>query len=205
MRALFIKPAGAARPRWRAAFPQLELRTGPDQSPGDAIYWIELGAYASGEADAMIARLLDSGAPVVALSDAPTESEAFALLALGIRGYCHVEALPDQLREVAATITSGGLWMPPGLVQRLAELALRTARDVSPDLLPTALPDTLTPRETEVAQMVGRGMNNREIASLLGVSERTVKANLTEVFAKLGLRDRVQLALYVNRLPLSSD
>jgi two-component system nitrate/nitrite response regulator NarL len=50
--------------------------------------------------------------------------------------------------------------------------------------------------------LVGRGHNNREIAEKLEVSERTVKANLTAVFAKLDLRDRVQLALYVNRLPI---
>ncbi|MEL7043636.1 MAG: response regulator transcription factor, partial [Pseudomonadota bacterium] len=183
MKALFVRPAGVVRPRWRAAFPQLELRAGPDQSPGDSIYWIELGAYAPGEADRMIARLLDSGAPVVALSDAPSESEAFALLASGVRGYCHVEALPDQLREVAATVAAGGLWMPPGLVQRLAELALRTAKEADQGQSATDLSDTLTRREAEVARMVGRGLNNREIAGVLGVSERTVKANLTEVFA----------------------
>ena len=48
---------------------------------------------------------------------------------------------------------------------------------------------------------VGKGANNKEIAEQLAVSERTVKAHLTSVFEKLHLRDRVQLALAVNRLP----
>ncbi|MDG2136724.1 MAG: LuxR C-terminal-related transcriptional regulator [Luminiphilus sp.] len=49
---------------------------------------------------------------------------------------------------------------------------------------------------------VGKGLNNKEIASQLGLGERTVKAHLTTTFEKLHVRDRVQLALIVNRLPL---
>ena len=62
--------------------------------------------------------------------------------------------------------------------------------------------DSLTEREYAVAVAVGKGLNNREIAESLGITERTVKAHLTAIFEKLGLRDRVQLALTVNRLPI---
>ena len=49
---------------------------------------------------------------------------------------------------------------------------------------------------------VGRGLSNREIAEQLGLGERTIKAHLTTTFEKLQVRDRVQLALAVNRLPI---
>ena len=90
--------------------------------------------------------------------------------------------------------------MPPILLQRLVSAAIRI--DSGP---PIAIPqgfESLTEREHQVALEVGRGANNREIATTLAVSERTVKAHLTSIFDKLSLRDRVQLALLVNRLPV---
>jgi two-component system nitrate/nitrite response regulator NarL len=165
----------------------------------DALYWVELGAVTGGE-EASVAQLVAAGARVVALSPAPGEVEAFRMLSLGVRGYCHLEAVPEQLTEVARVVGAGGLWMPPALVQRLVGAATRLDAESTATAHPALA--TLTHREEQVAMLVGRGHNNREIAEKLDVSERTVKANLTAVFAKLDLRDRVQLALYVNRLPI---
>lgn len=122
------------------------------------------------------------------------------MLAAGAKGYCHIDALPEQLQEVAEVALHGGLWMPSGLVQRLLTFAVNVDTDASPRTHPAF--EHLSPREEQVAMLVGRGMNNREIAERLSVSERTVKANLTSIFEKLELRDRVQLALWVNRLPI---
>jgi len=59
--------------------------------------------------------------------------------------------------------------------------------------------DRLTPREREIASLVGRGATNREIANQLSVTERTVKAHLTAIFHKLGLPSRIQLALFMTQ------
>ena len=56
-----------------------------------------------------------------------------------------------------------------------------------------------------MAHLVGLGANNAEIAEKLSMSERTVKAHLTSIFQQLNLRDRVQLALVMNRLPIGVD
>ena len=56
----------------------------------------------------------------------------------------------------------------------------------------------LTPRESEVAEMAAKGASNQEIAASCGISERTVKAHLSAIFEKLGVVDRLQLALKVH-------
>ena len=127
------------------------------------------------------------------MSATPSEAEAFQALNAGAAGYCHLEAAPEQLREIALVVGHGGLWMPPGLLQRLLALSVRTAPASTADAAP-ALAE-LTAREREVAAQVALGASNSEIADALGITGRTVKAHLTAIFAKLGVRDRVQLAL----------
>jgi DNA-binding NarL/FixJ family response regulator len=57
----------------------------------------------------------------------------------------------------------------------------------------------LTPREAEVLDLVRTGLANKQIARRLGISERTVKAHLTSVFAQIGVADRTQAALWAER------
>ena len=63
------------------------------------------------------------------------------------------------------------------------------------DALDAAWRRAVSAREAEVAQAVAAGKSNREVAEQLFISERTVKAHLGAVFEKLGVRDRLQLAL----------
>jgi two-component system nitrate/nitrite response regulator NarL len=201
---IFIAGSDFVPPRWLAAFPDLELRVGFEADSAvsaDAVYWLDVSGFDDNDTFiACLDRLIDANASTVVLSGKPGESEAFALLSRGVRGYCHVQAAPEQLQEVARVVRSGGFWMPPELVKSLITLAKRVDRR-RPSPEPGSL-EALTEREQQVALLVGRGFNNREIAAALEVSERTVKANLTMIFEKLALRDRVQLALHVNRLPV---
>lgn len=219
MQSLFLSPQDGPRPRWLSAFPDLQCFASADEilrlPGGDAVVWVNLEALAKGEAagdpadraaggagDGAIEALVSSGHKVIALSGYPREARAFALLSKGVRGYCHIDAAPQQFLEVAEVVAGGALWMPPELVQRLASVGQRIDTPTAPASAAKDHFEMFTAREERVALMVGRGFNNREIATALDVSERTVKAHLTAIFEKLGLRDRVQLALYVNRLPI---
>jgi DNA-binding NarL/FixJ family response regulator len=222
MQALFLSSQDGPRPRWLSAFPDLKCFSAvsdiPQSANTDALVWLNLEALSDaqsvgdasdrsstqtdGATDQAVESLVAAGHKVIALSAYPGEAQAFALLSKGVRGYCHVDAAPQQLLQVAEAVAGGALWMPPELVQRLASVGQRIDSPAMPGPKAEDHFAVFTPREERVALMVGRGFNNREIAAALEISERTVKAHLTTIFEKLGLRDRVQLALYVNRLPI---
>jgi DNA-binding NarL/FixJ family response regulator len=205
MKNSFITTESSPRPRWLAAFGDLECYLSVRQyltfahHTGD-ICWLDAASMPKDELEDAITTLNDYGVYVVVLSPVPQEEEGFEAISLGAHGYCHVEAAPEQLVDVANVVKAGGFWLPPALVQRFTRLAAM-AKPL-PQIAAVEDLDGLTQRELEVAKLVGRGASNREIAELMEVSERTVKAHLTSIFDKLGLRDRVQLALKVNHLPI---
>ena len=61
----------------------------------------------------------------------------------------------------------------------------------------------LTTRERDIVSLVGDGLKNREIADRLGVAEKTIKGHLTNIFLKVGVQDRLELALLAIRTHLS--
>jgi len=130
-------------------------------------------------------------AGIVVLSLAPSSSEALRALDAGARGYCHALSVPELLREISLAVNHGGLWIGPELMGRIMKAVGRLLSD-HPE---PPVPDTLSVREREVANAVTAGLSNKEIARDLGITERTVKAHLSAIFEKLGVRDRMQLAL----------
>jgi DNA-binding NarL/FixJ family response regulator len=206
MSQVFLTPQGKLRERWRQAFPEARAAAKLSRLSGDALaregcLWLDLGAVPGQLREARAKAACALGRPVIAMVAVPLEGEAFSLLGTGIQGYCHVEAAPEQLREIAQVVGQGGLWMPPELLRRFLALSMR--------VIPAAVPeirelDNLTSRELMVAEQVARGASNREIAETLDITERTVKAHLSAIFEKLEVRDRVQLALKMNNIPTYS-
>jgi DNA-binding NarL/FixJ family response regulator len=143
-------------------------------------------------------------ARVILLSGAPNPSEGVAALNAGALGYTHEYALPELLREVATVVAHGGLWTGPELLKRLVAkthealsiLPLAAAPTTARALEAAKAWANLSARELQVAQAVAEGRSNKEVADLLSISERTVKAHLGAVFEKLGIRDRLQLVLF---------
>jgi DNA-binding NarL/FixJ family response regulator len=193
--------------RWRVPFPtgviaaSVEKITESGASRENIIYWLDLGGL-SDEPIIGAVKALSPGNKLVVMSPVPSQVEASRLLRAGAMGYCHVGAPASQLTEIATVIEHDGFWMPREMVQKFVRL---TRRVKGANFNLDADPDNLTDRERAVAEQVGLGANNSEIAIRLNISERTVKAHLSSIFQQLGVRDRVQLALVINNLPLFKD
>lgn len=196
---------GRALPSWLEALPQAkvlgrdEICTVDSAEPG--ILWFRLR---SGEAlgDVLPQISLADLQHIVVLCDDPDEAIVMQSMAAGAAGCCNSFAAPDVLRQVALVVGNGGLWIGQALLQRLVD---RTSRILSQR--PAAMKNDdwsakLSEREAQVARLVAGGASNKEIARDLSIAERTVKAHLTAVFEKLGLRDRLQLSLRINGLTI---
>lgn len=207
MEQIFLSDGNSLASRWREAFPHARL-VAPRAAAGvagaaDALLWLDGARIGDREAlEHEARRALQVSPRVIVMRPAPSESEAFALLSLGISGYCHLAATPAQLKEIAGVVEEGGIWMPPDLLRRLVGLSRRV---VPPTRRDAAGVSSLTEKEFAVASLVGGGASNREIAERLAMSERTVKSHLSSIFRKMDVRDRVQLALAMNDIPVDSN
>lgn len=137
-----------------------------------------------------------SDARVALISSMPAQDEGLNAFSAGARGYTHAFGVPALLQEVALVIQHGGLWIGPDLLQRLvASTSIDLAKRLPGASSPNNAWAALSVREAQVARLVFEGCSNKEVAESMFISERTVKAHLGAIFEKLGVRDRLQLAL----------
>jgi two-component system nitrate/nitrite response regulator NarL len=120
-------------------------------------------------------------APVV-WGMAVNEAEALRLLQAGARGVLRRTSPPETLVSCLRAVTAGNTWLEDGIFGEV-EKALVPRRS------------HLTPRECEIAELVEKGLRNRDIASNLGIQTGTVKIHLKHIFEKTGVRGRYGLAL----------
>ncbi|WP_228026508.1 MULTISPECIES: response regulator transcription factor [Thermogemmatispora] len=121
----------------------------------------------------------------------------------GARGYLLKSASSQELIRAIRTVHAGGALIEPELTGTvLAELRRLSQQPGAPGA-PTL--NDLTEKEIEIIRYVARGMSNREIATQLSYSEKTVKNYLSVIFQKLGIRDRTQAAIFGLRQGLLSD
>ena len=129
-----------------------------------------------------------AGPQVLVLTTFDLDEYVFRALEAGAAGFLLKDAPPGRLVDAVRTVADGDALLAPAVTRRLIERHLRApAPGAGPD--PAA---DLSPREREVWLLVARGLSNAEIAGTLVVTEATVKAHVTRLLAKLGVRDRVQ-------------
>jgi DNA-binding NarL/FixJ family response regulator len=130
----------------------------------------------------------DSAARVLVLTSATDPALASLALRSGAAGVIYKDVDPDALVRAIRSVHDGHLLLAPGAAGTL----LRAAS-------PGAGLDALTSREREVLAELTHGRSNREIARALSIAEKTVKAHVSSVLAKLGVQDRTQAALLAVR------
>ncbi|MET3106699.1 two-component system nitrate/nitrite response regulator NarL [Oxalobacteraceae bacterium GrIS 2.11] len=197
---VFISANGVLLPRWELAFSGA-VATRTDQLPNHAandFVWLRLQTGAPITQQIQAVRDCSGTAALIVLSDMPNDDEAMAAFSLSARGYANSHAAAETLRQIANVVGQGGLWIGESLMQRLL---------IGVDQLPAAPAKTasehrfkLTEREWEVARAIAAGASNKEVARQLQITERTVKAHVSGLFTKLGVADRLQLALKMREL-----
>ena len=122
---------------------------------------------------------------VVVLTSFAEQRKVLDAIEAGAAGYLLKDADPDDVISAVRAAQAGGAPLDP----RAARVLLDAQRRPAP-------PARLSARELEVLGLVASSLANKQIALRLGISERTVKAHLTTVFAQLGVTDRTQAALW---------
>lgn len=100
----------------------------------------------------------------------------------------------EELVRVVRALAAGSSHVAPELAARMLRSPGRVRRDD-----PSARLAALTKREEDILRLVARGLSNREVATELGLQEKTVKHYMTDILGKLGVRNRVEAALLAQR------
>lgn len=203
MEHIFLAKQGKLTRQWQAAFPAaiaLQTLAAVQALPKNTarLIWLDISGF--DDYPVLVRQAIALGAPVVIMTAMPNDNQAYTVLSIGAYGYCHSLATSKQLLEIATVIVGGGLWVGQGVMRRLLDLTNANKGETTGEM-PAGV-SSLTSKELSVAQYVAAGLNNREIAEKMHVVERTVKAHLTVVFETLGVRDRVQLALVMNKISI---
>lgn len=199
-------------PLFRLALAQAVRATAPDAQLAEAATFDEARADLAAHADTDLV-LLDLDMPgshgLIGLASLRAEHPAIAVamvsaqddaatirraLACGAAGYISKRAGLDELGEALRTVLDCRTWLPPHVRDRVA-----AAPDPADRALAARLA-SLSPQQMRVLGLVADGLLNKQIADRLDVQERTVKAHLTAIFERLGVRNRTQAGVLLRTL-----
>ena len=128
-----------------------------------------------------------NGTDVLVLTSYSDGERIVAALEAGAVGYLLKDADPEDVLQGIRAVSRGESPIHPRAARQLLGIRLGGSQV------------QLTTRETEVLRLVKDGLANKQIARRLNISERTVKAHLTSAFSRIGVQDRTQAALWVER------
>lgn len=143
--------------------------------------------------EALVAGILDrfNTARVLVVTEKFSEANSFPLLRLGVKGLLTYGQGREQLTRALEAVAAGGFWVPRSLLSRFVDSMLSSVRGrrwISG-------PADLSRREREVFDALMENLSNKEIASKLNISERTVKFHVSSLLAKYGVQRRNDLIL----------
>jgi two-component system, NarL family, nitrate/nitrite response regulator NarL len=202
MQDIFISPLSTGLISWAEAFPNAKITVNvkPAKSQKDEtiLFWLHMNEDRQQWLSNTISLIQKDykNSKVVVLANVPIQAEALHALSLGAVGYCHAYSAPEVLREIKTVISHGGLWLGNELLRRLIEVSTKLVGNQPKQV--ESLLSQLTKRQKDVAIEAAKGLSNKEIARILKISDRTVKAHLAATFETLKVKDRLQLALMLN-------
>ena len=137
---------------------------------------------------------------ILILTSFSDANHAIPALEAGALGYLLKENDPEEVIQAISKLVNGEKQIHPKVTEGLLS-ALQTQRKPEHNLL-----NSLTSREKEVLKEITNGKSNKEIASTLFISEKTVKTHVSNILSKLSLQDRTQAALFaIRHFPAEKD
>lgn len=136
------------------------------------------------------------GNKVFVLSDRPSNDEGITCLRLGCVGYANAYIAPPRLSLAVQAVASGLIWTGTSLMQHMIKTSAAGSRAEGEkgSNKEDSILNQLSKREYQVATLVAEGLNNREVAQRLDITERTVKAHLSSAYTKTSTQSRLGLA-----------
>lgn len=136
-----------------------------------------------------------------------SEKDQIEAIAAGASGYCDSAISAKLFRRVLDSVYAGEVWVPRQLIPKVIALLLSKKLNwIGNQSNSVAFLEhqkkfsTLSKREEQVALLIAEGKVNKQIASTLLISERTVKAHLSNIFQKLEVPDRIHLMIFINNM-----
>ncbi len=120
---------------------------------------------------------------VIVLTDVEDADIVDAALVAGASGYLLKDVEPAVLAAAIRSVPRGGVALSPMIAARIVRSG-------------SAMTHSLTPRERQVVRLAAEGLANKQIARVLGISDKTVKVHLGRIFQRLGVTDRTQAAVW---------
>ena len=142
-------------------------------------------------------RALSPSTKVVVLTSFKDDENVFSAIKAGAAGYLLKNMGPTELVTAIVAAYQGEPQLHPEVARRLMDELVLGPRHPAPG--------ELTERELVVLRLIAQGQGNRDIAQNLVISEKTVKAHVSHILAKLHLTDRTQAAIYAIREGLASE
>jgi two-component system NarL family response regulator len=139
---------------------------------------------------------LAPSAKIIMLTMSDEEADLYDAVKNGASGYLLKDASIDQVAQAIRVVADGQSLISPSMAAKLLEEFKTISKGGSK---PAGMGPRLTDRELEVLKLVARGLNNREIAKELFISENTVKNHVRNILEKLQLHSRMEAVMYAVR------
>ena len=134
--------------------------------------------------------------PVIIVSASEEADTVRAAIQAGASGYIYKSYTLKQIHDAVEIVNQGGVHVPEGVEEQVSD-------DEHKELDIITRVSSLTPSQLKVFLLISQGYMNKQIAAMMIISEATVKAHVTSVYKKLGVRSRTQAVLASKSLDIT--